>query len=170
MDMVITEQEGTSATAEIFEIGSSGTADEHESIDMTVYTIGYGGRRRDEFLDLLTARGIKAIVDVRLKPRGYRGHWTKAKDPGKGIEGMLASRGIEYVWIQALGNPFKDQADRDHNYRRYLDELGSRLREMLQDVPAPFCLLCAEKRVEACHRRHIACRLTEWGTRVEHIE
>ena len=32
---------------------------------MKLYTIGYGGRTREELTRLLVARGVKAVVDVR---------------------------------------------------------------------------------------------------------
>ena len=135
-----------------------------------VYTIGYGGRKSDDFLGLLASRGIKTIVDVRRRPRGYRGCYTRAKDPGKGIAGMLAKVGIKYVWLEELGNPFQGQGEWVEAYQGHLDQLGGRLGEVLGDVSGPFCLMCAEKRVNECHRRLIADRLAEAGAEVEHIE
>ena len=64
---------------------------------MKIYTIGYGGQVPREFTEALSARGIKAIVDVRLRPdRASMGAFVKAKAPAKGIQGLLAAAGIEY--------------------------------------------------------------------------
>ena len=35
---------------------------------MTVFTIGYGGRSKDDFLALLHAHDVKTVVDIRLRP------------------------------------------------------------------------------------------------------
>ena len=134
------------------------------------YTIGYGGRKPGEFVSLLTANGIKTIVDVRLSPRGYLGCYTRAKDPSKGIEGMLARAGVKYVWLAELGNSFKDLDSWAQAYRDHLDQIGDGLMEMLESVTAPFCLMCGEKRVADCHRKLIADRLVEAGAEIEHVE
>ena len=134
------------------------------------YTVGYGGRKPDEFVSLLASKGIETIVDVRLKPRGFRGCYTKAGDPSKGIEGMLARANIKYLWIEALGNPFNDLGSWSQAYQDHLDQIGDGLMEMLGNVTAPFCLMCGEKRVANCHRKLIADRMVKAGAQVEHIE
>jgi uncharacterized protein (DUF488 family) len=136
----------------------------------TVYTIGYGGRKPEDFLDHLRARGIRAIVDVRLQPRAYAAFYTKAKTPDKGIQRLLAAAGIQYFSFVEMGNPFRGQRDWEQQYRRLLDEKGEQLVKPLDRVPEPFCLLCSEKRVAECHRRLIAEFLAARGHRIEHIQ
>ena len=138
---------------------------------MKVYTIGYGGRNPKEFLDLLEANEIKAVVDVRLRPdRSSMGIYVKAKDPGKGIQGLLSRADILYFSYVELGNVFQDYEDWEVRYRTLLDKAGDLLTERLSKVPVPFCLMCAEKRSIHCHRLIIAEYLKHKGYNVEHIE
>lgn len=137
---------------------------------MKVYTIGYGGRKPQELLDLLKERGIRAVVDVRLRPdRSSMGVYAKAKDAAKGIEALLASAGIAYFSIIELGNVFRDLDDWQQRYRQLMDQVGDLLTRRLVEVPQPFCLLCAEKRADQCHRKLIADYLAKNGHEVEHI-
>jgi uncharacterized protein (DUF488 family) len=123
----------------------------------SAFTIGYGGRLPDEFARLLAAHGVRTVVDVRLRPdKATMGSYAKARDSGKGIAGLLARAGIGYVSLAELGNVFLDYDDWSERYERYLASAGPLLFDRLADVPEPICLLCAEKRVSECHRRHIA--------------
>lgn len=138
---------------------------------MQVYTIGYGGRMPEELLELLKARGVQAVVDVRLRPdRSAMGVYAKAKDPSKGIAHVLAGAGIQYFAFVEMGNLFVDLSDWAERYRRMLDLAGELLTERLGQVPEPFCLLCAEKKAAECHRKLIGEFLTARGHQVEHIE
>ena len=138
---------------------------------MKVYTIGYGGRSPDEFLRLLKDNGIAAIVDVRLRPdRSSMGAYAKAKDRGKGIERLLGQAGIQYLSFVELGNLFLDFDDWQVRYQRLMERAGDLLTERLLQVPQPFCLMCAEKAADRCHRAIIAGYLGRQGFEVEHIE
>jgi len=138
---------------------------------MRIYTIGYGGRKPEEFLALLKAKGVRAIVDVRLRPdRSAMGVYAKAKSPDKGIERLLAGAGIQYYSFVELGNVFVDLPDWADRYRRMLDMAGDLLTERLGQVPEPFCLMCAEKEAARCHRQLIAGFLAGRGHLIEHIE
>jgi len=137
---------------------------------MKIYTIGYGGRAPTELTKALVARGIRAVVDVRLRPdRSSMGIYAKAKDPAKGIQGLLTKAGIQYFSIVELGNIFMEMEDWAERYQRLIERAGDLLTERLWQVPVPFCLMCAEKDVSNCHRSLIAAHLVSRGHEVEHI-
>ena len=138
---------------------------------MKFYTIGYGGRKRKDFLGILNQKGIKAVVDVRLRPnRASRGFYIKAKTEDKGIQHLLSGGGIQYFSLVELGNKFLGQEDWRKRYRELLEKEGDLLTERLWEIPTPFCLLCAEKSSAECHRREISDYLVKKGHEVEHVE
>lgn len=122
------------------------------------FTVGYGGRKPDDFVKLLADSGVKTVVDVRLRPdRASMGSYAKAKEPDRGLAGLLGRAGIGYVSLPELGNLFLEYDDWMTRYGDFLERAGPLLFDRLTaDVPGPVCLLCAEKRVAECHRRHLA--------------
>ena len=138
---------------------------------MKLFTIGYGGRKPDEFVAMLLEQRIRAVVDVRLRPdRASMGVYTKAKDAGKGIGGLLAASGIEYFSLPELGNLFLELDDWPERYRQLVDRAGDLLISRLDGIPEPYCLLCAERRVGECHRGMIAELLVGRGYQFDHLE
>jgi uncharacterized protein (DUF488 family) len=137
---------------------------------MRFYTAGYGGRPPAAFVELLASSGVKTVVDVRLRPdKASMGSYARARTPDKGIEALLAKAGIAYVSLPELGNVFLGDDDWPRLYAELIVRAGDLLTRRLKDVPAPFCLLCAEKRVEECHRRIIAERLVSEGHEAVHL-
>jgi uncharacterized protein (DUF488 family) len=135
-----------------------------------LFTVGYGGRCPDELAALLRARGVKTVVDVRLRPdRAAMGAFSKAKTTDKGIEKLLRDAGVGYVSLIELGNLFMEVEDWEPKYRRLLEIAGHLLIERLLSVPRPFCLMCCEKDPARCHRRLIAEFMAARGWTVEHI-
>lgn len=134
------------------------------------YTIGYGGRRPDDFLDLLQQHAIATIIDVRLRPeRSHMGIYARAKTADKGIQGLLARRHIAYVSLIELGNVFMEHQDWPERYRRFFEPSGDLLLQPLEAIPPPWCLMCAEKDALACHRQYIAAHLVQRGVPVVHL-
>jgi uncharacterized protein (DUF488 family) len=138
---------------------------------MKIFTVGYGGRKPDEFIALLKKHDVEIIVDVRLKTnRAFRGVYVKSKDPHKGIQGLLGKVNIQYIWVAELGNMLRDIDDWHEKYRRYLDEKGDLVCLKLYDLMIPFCLMCCEKHASGCHRKLIVDYLVNRGYEVEHLE
>jgi uncharacterized protein (DUF488 family) len=140
---------------------------------MKIFTIGYGGRGKEDFLALLKANGVQTIVDVRLRPdRASMGIWVKAKTPDKGIEKWLNEAGIGYRSLIELGNVFREYPDDWRpRYQELLNSSGGLLTAGLTGIPEPICLLCAEKRVAECHRQQVAEYLARCqGAEIHHLE
>ena len=136
------------------------------------FTIGYGGRKPDDFTRLLTDRGVKTLIDVRLRPdRANLGVYAKAKEADKGIAGLLAKAGVGYVSLPELGNLFLEYPDWAERYEKFLALAGPLLFDRLEGIVGPVCLMCAEKKVCECHRQHIAAHLEKSkGWTFTHIE
>ena len=74
---------------------------------MELFTVGYGGRTKDELVEIIKDNSIQTVADVRLRPdRASMGIWVKAKTPDKGIEKTLAGANVVYVSLIELGNVF----------------------------------------------------------------
>ena len=130
---------------------------------ITFYTIGYGNRTPAEFVSALQAHGVSTVVDVRFRPgRARLNCYAKAKTPDKRIEKLLTAVGIKYESFVELGNPFLDVEAWAEPYRRRLETDGPKLTERLVrlvgsgEIAQPFCLLCAEKQPQDCHRTILA--------------
>jgi uncharacterized protein (DUF488 family) len=129
----------------------------------TVYTVGYGGRQPQDFLDVLEQHGVETVVDVRLRPDRTRlRSFVRANEISKGIERLLAERRIAYVSLIELGNPFMDDDDWRPRYERLITSAGEVLTERLFHLPGPLCLMCAERRAATCHRWFIAAYLAQY--------
>jgi uncharacterized protein (DUF488 family) len=138
---------------------------------MKFFTMGYGGRTQDSFIDLLKHHNVRTVVDVRLRPdRSSMGSYARAKSADKGIQKLLETVGIEYLSVVELGNVFMEHADWRERYRDLLEKAGDLLIQRLGNVSTPFCLMCAEKSPAECHRSLIAEYLVSKGHEVEHIE
>src|ERR1700678_341217 len=103
---------------------------------MKFYTIGYGGRVPADFASLLVLHGIRSIADVRIHPdRASMGAYVRARSADKGIEKLLADRGVAYRSFLELGNLFRDLEDWRPSSRALFDRAGDLLIERLGELP-----------------------------------
>jgi len=110
-------------------------------------TIGYGGKKPDDFFAELDELQPDIIVDVREDPfHAFLGTYTK-----KGLESRLGSR---YVWIRELGNRSRELPPTLVDEEKGLEKLRNLMHEHSRVV-----LLCAEKDEKKCHRSYIKARL-----------
>jgi uncharacterized protein (DUF488 family) len=142
---------------------------------MTVVTIGYEGRQVDEFVAELADHRVEIVFDVRANAVSRKPGFSKRR-----LGEALATAGIEYRHVPALGNPRRnrdamragDPAARDV-FLRHLDDQG---RDALDEVAAAartksVALLCFERDHASCHRSCITERLAadEPALRVEPV-
>ncbi|HEX2266773.1 MAG TPA: DUF488 domain-containing protein, partial [Actinomycetota bacterium] len=142
-----------------------------------IFTIGHGARSIDAFLSLLTAAGVRRLIDVRTAPAS-RKHPHFGKEP---LADTLERNGIQYAWRRELGGWRKPKPDSRHvalrspGFRGYADHMESVefrdvvtwLIETSRDTPT--AVMCAESLWWRCHRRMLADALVARGCEVQHI-
>jgi len=141
----------------------------------TIFTIGYEGLDLDEFLLLLKANDIEAVVDIRELPLSRKKGFSK-----NALSNALGFCGFDYVHIPELGCP-KDirnryKIDRDWNaygiaFSEYLRTQTTTVTDLATMATISRCaLLCFEADYNYCHRSIVAHRMHELsGLRVKHI-
>lgn len=140
-----------------------------------IYTIGYGSRSLDDFIDTLQQHEIAFLIDVRTAP--YSRH--KPEFSKKALSDALGKRGIRYVFMgDALGGRPEDEALRtggkpdydkmaaSADFARGMDRIENAF-EQQQRV----ALMCSEGKPEMCHRSLlIGATLDERRIPVAHID
>lgn len=144
---------------------------------LTIWTIGHSTRSIDEFLAAVAAFEIELVADVRRFPGSRR----LPQFASESLASSLATRGISYVWIPALGGRRRPDpaspniAWRHPAFRAYADhvateEFADGLFELLMLAEGlRTAIMCSEVLWWRCHRRLIADLLTSIGIQVIHI-
>lgn len=145
----------------------------------TLYTIGHSTRTLDELVSALQAHAIETLVDIRAFPMSRRlPHFNR-----ESLETTLPKRGIQYVWMKALGGyrkaTRKDSphvALRNASFRNYADytltpEFEEAMRELLGLAQrSRTAYMCAERVYFRCHRMIVSDWLVAHGHEVLHID
>ncbi len=130
------------------------------------YTIGYGGRKLDEFLEILQHYSIGVLFDVRRFPRSKTPWFTRSF-----LEKTLVSKGITYYWLGEYLGGYRG------GYREYMEtkaymigiEVLEKLSQQTLYTYRKPAIMCLEKHPRYCHRRYIAETLYIRGYTVIHI-
>jgi hypothetical protein len=92
-------------------------------VPLTIFTIGHSTRPIDEFLDLLRARGIRQLLDIRTIPKSRRNPQFNTD----ALAASLAAAKIRYVHMKELGglrHAARDSVNlgwRNASFRGYAD-------------------------------------------------
>ena len=118
-----------------------------------IETIGYGGKRPDDFFKELDEMKSDVVVDVRENPyNAFLGVYTLPQ-----LEKRLGER---YTWIKELGNK-----NRQLPPTLVDEEAGLRKLQAIVEKHERIVLLCAEKLEENCHRGYVKKRFIELSSR-----
>jgi len=143
----------------------------------TILTVGHSTRTLEDFIRLLTAHGVKLVVDVRTIPHSKRNPQFNQES----LPGSLRTSGIDYVHLKELGGlrhpkvDSENKAWRNLSFRGFADYMQTaefeagleRLIVLSQE--SSVAIMCAEALPWRCHRSLIADALTVRGIPVEHI-
>jgi uncharacterized protein (DUF488 family) len=139
-----------------------------------IFTIGFTAKRAEDFFDLLKAKNVKAVLDVRLNNKSQLSGFAKKDD----LKFFLKEIGqIAYVEVTDLA-PEADMLKRyqrkeiswEEYADRYLNLITKRNVERLIDKNQVVgsCLLCSEHLPHHCHRRLAAEYLnSQWGSNLK---
>lgn len=145
---------------------------------MTVWTIGHSTRTIDDFLAVLDAHRIEALIDVRRYPGSRRLPQFGAAELAQALKGAS----VAYEWVQSLGGRRRALPDspntgwRNDSFRGYADHIASEeFAEGYTQLLAVACglrttIMCAELLWWRCHRRLISDVLVTQGYEVRHIQ
>lgn len=130
--------------------------------EITLYTIGSGGKSAGRFFTILRQSGVRTIIDVRLKNTSHLAGFTKKQDLPFFLEEIC---GIGYLHLPLLA-PTEEILDRYKKEKGPWEEYVSSFNRLLEQRRAETllsreqfdlsCLLCSEPFPDRCHRRLVA--------------
>jgi len=127
-----------------------------------LYTVGTDLRSVEDFMEIIHAYEIRAVLDVRSYPRSKLLHFS-----GETLPGLLASNGIAYHFLgKELGGLRKGGYTAyivTDGFREGIRALEAIARETLSVI------ICAERFPWKCHRKWISFELQKQGWEIRHI-
>lgn len=128
-------------------------------------SVGYQGRRLDEFCELLVRTSVPLLVDVRDRAWSNRPEFRK-----EALRTALRKHGISYLHLKVAGNPMRpkkgeprDWAKCEAAYTEHLaghPEVLNELHRVLAETPGA-AVFCYEADRQSCHRGVLLRKLDE---------
>ncbi|WP_440953617.1 DUF488 domain-containing protein [Methanococcoides sp. FTZ1] len=134
--------------------------------DNRCYTIGYGNRSLEEFIDILQQYNLSCLIDVRSYPHSVREEFNK-----ESLEVVLPKYNIAYSHCPGLGGLREESYSdymRSEDFRIYFKKLADKIRAVNSNG-YDLVLMCAEKNPKGCHRYKLSNELEGSGIRVIHL-
>ena len=128
---------------------------------MKVYSIGYAGRKINDFLKILKENKIQAVIDVRRFPTSKYDEYKK-----ENLRKILKNEKIKYFHIKELGGFRKD-------YEEFMksDEFKKGFEKILKIIKKyKSAIMCKEKNHKYCHRKFICKELEKNKINVIYLE
>ncbi len=140
-----------------------------------IYTIGYGNRSIEEFVELLQRYDVKFLVDIRSQPHSrFKPEFSK-----DALEERLKQHHIRYIFMgDTLGGRPKDTTcyvDGKVDYARVREkpfyQKGISYLHTAWEKQLQVALMCSEAKPQECHRtKLIGNTLIERDIEVMHID
>lgn len=144
---------------------------------MKIWTIGHSTRSIEDFLAVIDAHELEALVDVRRFPGSRR----LPQFGSAALEASLRGVDISYRWVEALGgrrraspaspnDAWENEAFRGYADHTATEEFAAGLTELVTIASGlRTTVMCAELLWWRCHRRIIADVLVSLGHEVWHV-
>jgi uncharacterized protein (DUF488 family) len=144
---------------------------------LTLYTVGHSTRTLEALVEILHARGVKQLADVRTIPRSRCNPQFNTEN----LSASLQEFGIDYAHIPSLGGlrhprlDSRNTAWRNASFRGFADYMqttgfATGLDQLMSlALRRATAIMCAEAVPWRCHRSLIADAVVVQGAGVEHI-
>jgi uncharacterized protein (DUF488 family) len=134
-------------------------ADANTPVQIKVFTIGFAGKRAEDFFKTLKQSGVRRLVDIRLNNSSQLAGFTKRRDLEyflRVIAGIGYAHEPDFAPTKDILDDYKkkriDWGEYEKLYRRLLAERRPAEKLRPEDFNCA-CLLCSEPTADRCHRR-----------------
>lgn len=143
--------------------------------DSTIYSIGHGNKKIDDFVDELKSFNIFFLLDIRSKPYSkWSPHFNQSQ-----LEMELKKHNIKYVFVgDSLGGLPDDRSCYDYNGKVVYDYIKEKdfFKEGLKRLTTAnekkinIAVMCSESNPSECHRsKLIGQELLKQDISIKHI-